>query len=116
MGNVKAVIGGNDYNSENWEYPAYYTAFNRTVLAWDNAKGKAYLIVSHDIGSKVNVGTLKNHLVQMGFDPVNSIVLDGSCSSKMRVLVNGVVKYYGCMHDNCYIGNMIRVYGSDHFG
>ncbi len=52
-------------------------------------------------------------MTQMGFDPVNSIVLDGSCSSKMRVPVNGVVKYYGCGTQNRYIGNMIHVYGSD---
>ena len=74
------------------------------------------MIVSHDIDSKVNIGVLKNHLTQMGFNPENSIVLDGSCSTKMRVPVNGAVKYYGCMHENRYIGNMVRVYGSDHFG
>lgn len=115
-GTVKAVIGGNDYNDANWGTAQYYVALNRTVLAWDNAKGKAYLIVSHDIDSKVNIGVLKNHLTQMGFNPENSIVLDGSCSTKMRVPVNGAVKYYGCMHENRYIGNMVRVYGSDHFG
>lgn len=111
---VKAVIGGNDYNSESWGTAQYYGAFNRSVLAWDNTKGKAYMIVTHD--RSVNIPTLKTHMTQMGFDPVNSIVLDGSCSSKMRVPVNGVVKYYGCGTQNRYIGNMIRVYGSDFFG
>jgi hypothetical protein len=113
-GYVKAVIGGNDYNLDSWGSTAYYVALNRTVLAWDNAKGKAYMIVTHD--RNVNIPVLKNHMTQMGFNPVNSIVLDGSCSSKMRVPVGGVVKYYGCDTENRYIGNMIRVYGSDHFG
>lgn len=115
-GNVKAVIGGTDYNEENWKYEQYWAAANRTVLAWDNAKGKAYMIVTHGNDTNVNIPTLKNHLIQLGFDPVNSIVLDGSCSTKMRVPVNGVVKYYGCTAENRYIGNMVRVYGSDYFG
>lgn len=72
-GTVKAVIGGNDYNDSNWGTAQYYVALNRTVLAWDNPKGKAYLIVSHDIDSKVNIGVLKNHLTQMRFNPENSM-------------------------------------------
>lgn len=56
------------------------------------------------------------HLTTMGFDPANSIILDGSCSTKMRVPVNGTIKYYDCTAENRYIENMVRVYGIDHFG
>lgn len=106
---VRAVIGGMDYSLDSWGTKAYYLITNRTVLAWDNAKGKAYMIVTHD--RNVNIPVLKNHMTEMGFNPSNSIILDGSCSSLMRVPVNNQVKFYGCDTEHRYIGNMVRVYG-----
>ncbi|CAM4444560.1 phosphodiester glycosidase family protein [Paenibacillus tarimensis] len=114
---ARAVIGGNDYNEESWgtlpiiDYPKYYLATWRTVLAYDNTH--AYMIVVHD--RMVNIPTLKNHMVTMGFDPVKSVVLDGSGSSTMRVVENDTVKWYGAPERDRYIGNMVRVYGIDWF-
>lgn len=42
---------------------------------------------------------------------INSVVLEGTCLSKMHVFVNKVVKYYVSDIENCYIKKMIRVYG-----
>lgn len=116
--NAQAVIGGNDYNEDSWEdklggiLPGYLVAAWRTVLAWDNTYG--YMIVTAN--RAVNIPTLKNHMEKMGYNPVNSIVLDGSGSTSMRVVENDKVNWYGSPTSTRYIGNMVRVYGIDWFG
>ncbi|MEK4438983.1 phosphodiester glycosidase family protein [Paenibacillus sp. FSL K6-2862] len=107
-----AVIGGNDYND--WGLDGTFATW-RTAFVWDNSYRYGYMIVTQN--KTVNIGTLKTHIEAMGFDPVNSIVLDGSGSSTMRVVENGAVKLYSSQKDHVrYIGNMIRVFGYDYYG
>lgn len=105
---AQAVIGGNDYNSESWG-TAYYLAAWRTVLAWDGTYG--YLMVTN--GTSVSIPNLKLALQEVGLDPANSIVLDGSGSTAMRVVQNDQIRWYGSPTHERYIGNMVRVYGID---
>ncbi|MFI2859331.1 phosphodiester glycosidase family protein [Paenibacillus sp. JSM ZJ436] len=115
---ARAVIGGTDYNESSWSgkfaylIPSYNIANWRTVLAWDNTY--AYMIVTAN--RAVNIPTLKRHMETLGYNPVNSIILDGSGSTTMRVAVNDKVEYYGSPTSNRYIANMVRVHGIDWFG
>ncbi|AST06921.1 hypothetical protein AF2641_08620 [Anoxybacillus flavithermus] len=49
---------------------------------------------------------LKIYIEKIGFDPVKSIVLDGSNSTSMRVVRNEKVYWYGSPSHDTYIGNM----------
>ncbi|MGG3998330.1 hypothetical protein [Anoxybacillus kestanbolensis] len=113
--NAKAVIGGNDYNRESWGDDLIVIGYDfatwRTVLAWDDEYG--YMIVTD--GNSANIPSLKIYIENIGFDPVKSIVLDGSGSTSMRVVRNEKVYWYGSPSHDRYIGNMIRVYGIDWF-
>ncbi|MFC0212217.1 phosphodiester glycosidase family protein [Paenibacillus chartarius] len=112
---AKAVIGGMDYNRDSWGSGTLVTAYDlaawRTVLAWDSSYG--YMIVTH--GNSVTIPQLKSYMTNIGLDPVNSIVLDGSGSTAMRVVRDNQVYWYGSPTHDRYIGNMVRVYGIDWF-
>ena len=73
------IIGGTSYTLEAWGDKAYYVPLQRTVLAWKGSY--AYLIVT-DIPQ--TIPGLKTAIEQLGLDPSNSIVLDGSGSSAMQ--------------------------------
>ncbi|UKS25744.1 phosphodiester glycosidase family protein [Paenibacillus sp. HWE-109] len=114
---AQAVIGGTDYNEDSWTgglpgLPSYSIANWRTVLAWDSTS--AYMIVTAN--RSVNIPTLKRHMETLGYNPTNSVILDGSGSTSMRVAQNDVINWYGSPTHDRYIGNMVRVYGIDFFG
>lgn len=100
---VRQIIGGNDYNSESWGGPisGYNASLHRTALAWDSTN--AYLIVST---TSLTIPKLKESLEQMQYNPVNSIVLDGSGSSSMNVTTDSS---YNVPNDERYVFNMIRL-------
>lgn len=112
---AKAVIGGIDYNKDSWGsdpiIPGYDLAAWRTVLAWDDTYG--YMIVTD--GNSITVPSLKIYMENIGFNPVNSIILDGSGSTAMRVVRDDKIYWYGSPTHDRYIGNMVRVYGIDWF-
>lgn len=112
---AQAVIGGQDYNKDSWTSAFFNKAYDlaawRTVLAWDNTYG--YLMVTN--GTSATVPNLKVALQEVGLNPVNSIVLDGSGSTAMRVVQNDQIRWYGSPTHNRYIGNMVRVHGIDWF-
>lgn len=91
--------------------PSYLMATWRTVLAWDAVYG--YMIVTANMS--VNIPTLKRHMEVMGYSPFNSVILDGSGSTSMRVAIDDIIYWYGSPTHNRYIGNMVRVYGIDWF-
>lgn len=66
-------------------------------------------------GTSVTIPNLKVALQEVGLNPVNSIVLDGSGSTAMRVVQNDQIRWYGSPTHNRYIGNMVRVHGIDWF-
>ncbi|WP_313641729.1 phosphodiester glycosidase family protein [Paenibacillus sp.] len=112
---AQAVIGGMDYNRSSWTSDIISTGYDfaawRTVLAWDGTYG--YLMVTN--GTSVTVSNLKLALEEVGLNPANSIVLDGSGSTAMRVVQNDAIHWYGSPTHERYIGNMVRVYGIDWF-
>lgn len=96
--NAEQIIGGNDYNLDSWGSKAYYAPIQRTVLAWKGSY--AYLIVT-EVGALVS--DMKNYVTQLGLDPVNSIMLDGSGSTAMKV------PEFTKKGDERHIFNMIRL-------
>ncbi|WP_175415200.1 hypothetical protein [Paenibacillus algicola] len=112
---AQAVIGGQNYNKDSWTSALFSKAYDlaawRTVLAWNNTYG--YLMVTN--GTSVTVPNLKVALQEVGLNPVNSIVLDGSGSTAMRVVQNDQIRWYGSPTHNRYIGSMVRVHGIDWF-
>lgn len=96
--NAEQIIGGTDYNLESWGEKAYYLPTQRTVLAWDSVA--AYLIVT-DIPT--NIPGVKSNVEQLGLNPANSIILDGSGSTAMKC------KEYTKKGDERHIFNMIRL-------
>lgn len=92
------IIGGTTYTLADWGEKAYYAPLQRTVLAW---KGQyAYLIVTEVL---MTIPDLKNAVEQLGLDPSNSIVLDGSGSTAMQC------KEFTKKGGERHIFNMIRL-------
>ena len=96
--NAEQIIGGTDYNLDSWGEKAYYLPTQRTVLAWDGVT--AYLIVT-DIPQ--TIPGLKANIEQLGLNPSNSIILDGSGSTAMKC------KEYTKKGGERHIFNMIRL-------
>lgn len=99
--NVRQIIGGRDYNSENWSTTAYNVGTRRTVLAWTATQ--AYLITST---SAINIPDLKRAIELMGLSPTNSIILDGSGSTSMQVTSNSNLNLLG---EDRHLFNCIRL-------
>ncbi|OXS72958.1 hypothetical protein [Domibacillus enclensis] len=100
--NVRQIIGGRDYNPENWGSDSYSLPLPRTILAWTATQ--AYLMVS----TGVSIPDLKKtmELMGSGITPINSIVLDGSGSSCMQVTSDSDFNLRG---GNRYLFNCIRL-------
>ncbi|MBN8436417.1 phosphodiester glycosidase family protein [Priestia flexa] len=81
---IKTAIGGVRYSVSDWGSKAYYAPARRTVLGFKEEKGKtyAYLVISKPM---VTIPQLQRKLSRIGLNDKNSIMLDGSGSSSMRV-------------------------------
>lgn len=103
---VEMIIGGNDYNLENWGGSSikgevgYYLPIARTVLAWKN--NDAYLIAGSG-----SVPFMKGIMDDMGLNAVDSIMLDGSGSTQMQIYQNN--KWSSPVDSDRYVFNMIRL-------
>ncbi|KQY86758.1 hypothetical protein ASD24_27330 [Paenibacillus sp. Root52] len=101
---VEMVIGGNDYNLENWGGSSikgelgYYLSIPRTILAWKN--NDAYLIAGQG-----SVPFMRDIMDDLGLNAVNSIMLDGSGSTQMQI--NNPKR--NPVNSSRYVYNMIRV-------
>ncbi|KML00559.1 phosphodiester glycosidase family protein [Rossellomorea marisflavi] len=100
---VREVIGGIGLNKSDWgSDTAYYGPTARTFMAYDGGGSKrfGYLIICP---TRINVPAISSILLQLGLDPDDAVVLDGSGSTSMSI---PGYKYNG---ENRYISNMVRL-------
>ena len=99
--NVKAIIGGTDFNESSWSTLAYNLATWRTLISFKD--DYAYLIVGFG-----TIPVIKSQMSGLRLDPVNTVVLDGSDSTQMNVETNGTMLRPPEVHDR-YVFNMVRL-------
>jgi len=100
-GRVETVVGGTSFNESDWSSTAYNLPTPRTCVAW---KGNyIYLIIARHA---ITIPQLRESLEMNNLSATNAVVLDGSGSTAMQVIINGSKSksFYG---ENRYLYNVV---------
>lgn len=109
--NVKAIIGGTDFNEESWgaerfwdlklpNYYGYRLPVKRSMISFKD--DQVYLIVG--VGS---ISYMRDIMDDLGLSATNTIILDGSGSSQMQYKSGGT--FVRPQQDTRYVFNMVRL-------